>query len=41
MLKVQKLKLESDPAVVENKTEDANAGFYNVMASRIRNKFNN
>ncbi len=32
---------EADPAVVENKKEDANAGFYNVMASRIRNKFNN
>ena len=35
------IETESDPAVVENKTEDANAGFYNVMASRIRNKFNN
>jgi len=32
---------ESDPAVVENKKEDANAGFYNVMAERMRNKFNN
>ncbi len=32
---------DSDPAVVENKTEDANAGFYNVMAERMRNKFNN
>jgi len=32
---------EADPAVVENKKEDANAGFYNVMAERIRNKFNN
>ena len=35
------IETESDPAVVENKTEDANAGFYNAMASRIRNKFNN
>jgi regulator of replication initiation timing len=32
---------EADPAVVENKKEDANAGFYNVMAERMRNKFNN
>lgn len=32
---------EADPAVVENKKEDANAGFYNVMAEKIRNKFNN
>ena len=32
---------EADPAVVENKKEDANAGFYNAMAERIRNKFNN
>ena len=31
----------SDPAVVVNKTEDANAGFYNLMASKIRTKFNN
>ena len=35
------IETESDPAVVENKTEDANAGFYNAMAARIRNKFNN
>jgi regulator of replication initiation timing len=35
------IETESDPAVVENKTEDANAGFYNAMAERIRNKFNN
>ena len=35
------IETESDPAVVENKKEDANAGFYNVMAERIRNKFNN
>ena len=32
---------EADPAVVENKKEDANAGFYNAMAARMRNKFNN
>lgn len=35
------IKTESDPAVVENKKEDANAGFYNAMADKIRNKFNN
>jgi len=32
---------EADPVVVENKKEDANAGFYNAMADRIKNKFNN
>ena len=32
---------DSDPVVVENKKEDANAGFYNAMAGRIRTKFNN
>lgn len=32
---------EADPVVVENKKEDANAGFYNAMAERIRNRFNN
>ena len=32
---------EADPAVVENKKEDANAGFYNAMAQMMRNKFNN
>ena len=32
---------EADPAVIENKKEDANAGFYNAMAERMRNKFNN
>ena len=35
------IETESDPAVVENKKEDANAGFYNAMAERIRSKFNN
>jgi len=35
------IKTESDPAVVENKKEDANAGFYAAMALRVRNKFNN
>ena len=35
------IETESDPAVVENKKEDANAVFYNAMAGRIRNKFNN
>ena len=32
---------DSDPVVVENKKEDANAGFHNAMAGRIRTKFNN
>jgi len=32
---------EGDPAVVENKTVDANASFYNAMAERVRAKFNN
>jgi len=32
---------DGDPAVVENKTVDANAGFYNAMAERVRAKFNN
>ena len=32
---------EGDPAVVENKTVDANANFYNAMAERVRAKFNN
>ena len=32
---------EADPVVVENKKEDANADFYNAIAGRIRNKFNN
>ena len=32
---------EGDPAVVENKTVDANATFYNAMAERVRAKFNN
>ena len=30
-----------DPAVVENKKVDANSAFYDAMAARIRNKFNN
>ena len=32
---------EADPVVVENKKEDANAGFYAAMAERVRIKFNN
>jgi len=32
---------EADPVVVENKKEDANAGFYNAMADKLKNKFNN
>ena len=36
-----KIETNGDPAVVENKKEDANAGFYNAMAERIRNKFKN
>tara|TARA_R110002020_G_scaffold103458_4_gene242262 strand:+ start:687 stop:1721 length:1035 start_codon:yes stop_codon:yes gene_type:complete len=35
------IETESDPVIVENKKEDANAGFYNAMAERMRNKFNN
>ena len=35
------IETEADPAVVENKKEDANAGFYNAMAERVRIKFNN
>ena len=36
-----KIETDSDPAVVENKKEDANANFYNAMAEKVRNKFNN
>ena len=32
---------EGDPAIIENKKVDPNAGFYNAMAGRIRAKFNN
>jgi len=35
------LETSGDPAVIENKIVDANAGFYNLMASKIRTKFNN
>ena len=35
------LETSSDPAVVENKKVDVNAEFYNVLASKIRSKFNN
>ena len=35
------LETSSDPAIVENKKVDVNAEFYNVLASRIRSKFNN
>ena len=35
------IETDGDPVVVENKKEDANAGFYNAMADRIRSKFNN
>jgi len=35
------LETSSDPAVVENKKVDANAEFYNVLASKIRSKFTN
>jgi len=35
------LETSGDPAVIENKVVDANAGFYNLMASKIRTKFNN
>lgn len=37
-----KVDTDGDPAVIkETVAEDANAGFYNAMADRIRNKFNN
>ena len=35
------LETSSDPAIVENKKVDANSAFYDAMAARIRNKFNN
>ena len=35
------LETSSDPAIVENKKVDANAEFYNVLASKIRSKFTN
>jgi ATP-dependent Clp endopeptidase proteolytic subunit ClpP len=35
------IETDGDPVVVENKKEDANAHFYNAMAERIKNKFNN
>ena len=35
------LQTSGDPAIVENKKVDANSAFYDAMASRIRNKFNN
>ena len=35
------LETSSDPAIVENKKVDVNADFYNVLASKIRSKFNN
>ena len=35
------IETDGDPAVVENKKEDANADFYNAMAQMMRNKFNN
>ncbi len=35
------IETDSDPVVVENKKEDANAGFYNDIAEMMRNKFNN
>ena len=35
------IETDGDPVVVENKKEDANAHFYNAMAERIKNRFNN
>jgi len=35
------IETEADPAVVENKKEDANASFYNAMAERVKTRFNN
>jgi len=35
------LETSSDPAIVENKKVDANMGFYNMIAGRIKTTFNN
>ena len=35
------IETDSDPVIVENKKEDANASFYNALAEKMRNKFNN
>ena len=35
------LQTSGDPAIVENKVVDGNSAFYDAMAARIRNKFNN
>jgi regulator of replication initiation timing len=35
------LETSSDPAIVENKSVDANMGFYNMIAGRIKTTFNN
>jgi ATP-dependent Clp endopeptidase proteolytic subunit ClpP len=35
------LETSGDPAIVENKVVDGNSAFYDAMAARIRNKFNN
>lgn len=35
------IETEADPAIVENKKEDANAGFYNMIAGRINTAINN
>ena len=35
------IETDSDPVVVENKKEDANAGFYNMIAGRINTAINN
>ena len=35
------LETSSDPAIVENKVVDANMGFYNMLAGRIKTTFNN
>ena len=35
------LQTSGDPAIVENKVVDANMGFYNMLAGRIKTTFNN
>ena len=35
------LETSGDPAIVENKSVDANMGFYNMIAGRIKTTFNN
>jgi ATP-dependent Clp endopeptidase proteolytic subunit ClpP len=36
-----KVETDKDPSVVTNKVEDANSGFYNMMAGMLKNRVNN